>query len=191
MTETPDSPFTPAPIRMDPEVARRELFLTYHDYVCENGPTCPDRLEAPDAYDEIAPALIAVANVAQQMAMLNFTARFDLTPEQAVAYGVYPVDWATLQTMSFGCVAKYELDNGEEIECTEKGQHPRHKASYMGAPIVWEEPEDTTGQPDTPEQAAEKIIVEAAHEEAIRENAQRWNPDTETWDNLPPPEEGT
>src|SRR5262245_8864509 len=159
MTETPIRK-----IDIDPNVAMRELWYAWHDYTCDNtddsgqrlGPRCPERNQLPDQYDRVMSGLIGVANVAQQLALLHLTVRYDLSPEQALEAGIYPsIDWPSLLPL-LGCAETQTLDNGDVVECVEQGVHPTHRAEYQGVSITWEvvpDPHD----PDTPEEAAQVI----------------------------------
>lgn len=167
----------PPDITVDPAVALREIALAFHDFTCEemkaNGVcTEVDRAKIQDSYDAVMPGLIAVANVATQMALLHLTVKFDLSPEEAVAYGIYSsVDWGSLLPL-LNCPVRKTLDNGDVVECQERGMHPQHKGTYNGITTVWMD-EDPDTEPETPEEAIRRIMVTETHDEAVMEDDQR------------------
>lgn len=167
----------PRDIIVDPNVALRSIAYAFHDFTCEemkaNGIcTEVDRTVIPDSYDAVMPGLIAVANVATQMALLHLTIKFDLSPQEAIAYGVYSqVDWAALLPL-LNCPVTKQLENGETVECQERGMHPEHRAVYMGMTVTWGDPPAVV-DPETPEEAARIVQVDEAHTEALVEDEER------------------
>lgn len=168
----------PDEILVDPNVFIREIKLAFHDFTCpemlEKG-VCTelDRQHIPDTYDAEGPGLIAVANIAIQLAFINMTRRFDLTPEEAVRYGIYPaIDIPSLLPL-LGCAVTKTMPNGETIECQERGMHPEHRADLGDGVIVTWTDSPANPDPETPEEAARLVQVEDAHVEALQEDSDR------------------
>lgn len=110
--------YLPAPtVIASEQVAIEEICRAWHDFDCEDGTACPNRLEHadPSNYDRVLPRLLSIANLAS-----TFTG----------------VRWIDLLPKVGGCVATTEI-LGREVECQRYGLHDPHEAEVDGHVLSW------------------------------------------------------